>query len=220
MKVFYACLRNDMRVMLRCRSTWIHSLIFFIIFISLFGIALGFDSHFVKLSPAIVWIAFLVTSLFGIEAFFATEREEGMLEQLILSPHPLWWLICAKSVAIWIATCLPLILMSPFLGIMMQLSGLENFILILTLLVGSPALTFVGVIGAALTLALPRSGVFLGLLLLPLYIPILILGESALATLLASEWPDFQIILLGAISVLAFTLAPHAASAALKVAMD
>jgi heme exporter protein B len=146
--------------------------------------------------------------------------EQGSLEQLLLSPHPLWWLILSKSVALWVASSIPLILVMPLLGLAMHLSFLENSVLMLSVLVGSPALTLVGVIGAALTIALPRSGVFLGLLLLPLYIPILILGESAVVSLFSNEWPQFQLALLGAISIVALTFAPHAASAALKVAMD
>ncbi len=139
---------------------------------------------------------------------------------MLLSPHPLWWLVFAKSVAIWIVSCLPLIVIIPLLGLFMQLNLFENSVLLVSVLIGSPAITLIGVIGAALTITLPRSGVFLGLLLLPLYIPILILGESAVVLLLSSQWPQFQLGMLGAISVLTITFAPFAAAAALKVAMD
>lgn len=221
LKIFYACLKSDLRGIIRNRAQWLHPIIFFIIFISLFGIGLGFDTQqLVKVTPAIIWIAFLLTALFTIETMFRADQEEGVLEQMLLSPYPLWWLILAKSIAFWIASCLPLILMMPILGSIMQLSVIETGVLLLSLFVGSPALTFMGVLGAALTVAMPRSGVFLGLLLLPLYVPVLILGESAVVSLLSAEWPIFQIALLGSISTLAITLAPHGCASALKVAMD
>lgn len=221
MSVFCACMRNDLQVMIRSRKEWSNPILFFIIFISLFGIGLGFDSEILmKISPAIIWIAFLLTSLFTIETLFRNEMEEGGVEQLLLSPYPLWWLILAKFIAIWLVSCLPLILFIPLLGMLMQLSLFENSVLVSGLLIGSPAITMVGMIGAALTISMPRSGVFLGLLLLPLYIPILILGESAVSLLLSSEWPAFQLSLLGALSILTVTIAPHAVAAALKVAVD
>ncbi len=221
MPIFYTCLANDLKVMMRNRAQWVHPILFFMIFISLFGIGLGFDSEvLVKISPAIIWIAFLITTLFTIETLFRSEMEEGGLEQLLLSPHPLWWLIFAKSVAIWIVSSLPLIVIIPLLGLFMQLTLFENSVLLISVLIGSPAITLIGVIGAALTITLPRSGIFLGLLLLPLYIPILILGESAVVLLLSSQWPQFQLALLGAISILTITFAPFAAASALKVAMD
>ncbi|MBI2791088.1 MAG: heme exporter protein CcmB [Gammaproteobacteria bacterium] len=221
MSVFCACMRNDLQVMIRSPKEWSNPILFFIIFISLFGIGLGFDSEILmKMSPAIIWIAFLLTSLFTIETLFRNEMEEGGVEQLLLSPYPLWWLILAKFVAIWLVSCLPLILFIPLLGMLMQLSLFENSVLVLGLLIGSPAITMVGMIGAALTISMPRSGMFLGLLLLPLYIPILILGESAVSLLLSSTWPAFQLALLGALSILTVTIAPHAVAAALKVAVD
>ncbi len=221
LKVFYQAVKSDLRVILRKRSTWVIPAIFLIIFISLFGIGLGFDHQQLKnASPAIIWIAFLLTSLFTIEALFRTDEEEGTLETLLLSPYPLWWLLLAKAVAFWLAACLPLILLMPLLGLFMQLSSFESIILVVSLLLGSPALILVGLIGAALTVVLENAGILLGLLLLPLYIPILILGESAVVCVTSAQPAVFQLTLLAALSVLAITLAPHAASAALKVATE
>lgn len=219
--IFYLNLCYDLKAIFRYRSQWLYPIVFFIIFISLFGIGLGFDSkQLVQVSPAIIWVAFLLTSLFTIEAVLRKEEEEGILEQLVLSPYPLWWLILAKSWALWMISCLPLITVIPLLGLILQLSTSQILIIVISLLLGSPALTFVGVMGAALTITMSRSGVFLSLLLLPLYIPILILGESAVITLLSSEFPIFEISLLSAISILAITAAPHATAAALKIAME
>lgn len=219
--VFNSSVRNDLRVMVRSRAEWLQSLVFFAIFISLFGIGIGFDTELVKkISPAILWIAFLITSLFTIEAIFRSDLEEGILEQLVLSPYPLWWLILAKSCAIWIVASLPLILLIPILGLSMQLAFSQSVVLLLSLLLGSPALTSIGIIGAALTIGLPRSGIFLGILLLPLYVPVLILGGSTIESMQSTGWPVFQLSLLAGISTLTLTLAPHAAAAALRVAME
>ncbi len=219
--IFKQCLKHDLLVMQRHRAEWVQPLVFFIIFISLFGIGLGFEGNMlITVAPAIIWISFLLTSLFSIESIFRRELEAGLLENLVLSPHPLWWLLFVKALAIWVMSCLPLILLMPLLGLFMQLNLIETGVLLLSVLIASPAITLMGMLGATLTLALPRSGVFLGILLLPLYIPILILGESAVVLLLSGAKPLFQMALLSAISVLTLTLIPHAAAGALKIAMD
>ena len=172
------------------------------------------------MSPAIIWITFLLTSLLTIDTLVRIDQEEGVLEQFALSQYPLWWIILAKSIAVWLASCLPLVLLIPLISSALYLTFDESLILFVTLLVGSPALSFIGVLGASLTVALPRAGLLLALLLLPLYLPVLILGESALEATISQQWPIFQSTLLSAFSILAMTLAPLAASAALKAAMD
>lgn len=208
--------------MVRSPAQWFHPIIFFVIFISLFGIGLAISpDQLMKISPAVIWIAFLFTSLLTIETLFKNDQEDGSLEQLLLSPTPLWWLLLAKSLALWIVCCLPLITIMPLLAMSLGLALQPILLFALTLFVGSPALTFMGVLGAALTITMPRSGLFLGLLLLPLYIPILILGESAVVALLSDgPWPVFQIALLAGLSVLAITLIPHACAAALRGSME
>lgn len=205
----------------RKRALWLQPVLFFIIILSLFGIGVGLDEGMLaELSPAIIWITFLLTSLLTVDTLIRIDQEEGVLEQLVLSEYPLWWLLISKSIGVWLASCLPLVLMVPFIGLAMHLTLDESVILFITLLVGSPALSFIGVLGATLTVALPRAGLLLALLLLPLYLPVLILGESALDVTLSQQWPIFQTLMLLAFSVLSITLAPLAASAALKAAMD
>lgn len=219
--IFYSNLCYDLKSILGYKAQWLSPIIFFIILISLFGIGLGFDNkQLIHVSPAVIWIAFLLTSLFTTETFFQKEQEEGILEQLVLSPYPLWWLILSKSFALWMVSCLPLIIVFPLLGLIMQLTMTQILIMCFSLLIGSPALTFVAVMGAALTVTMPRAGVFLCLLLLPLYIPILILGEGAVIAVVSFESPLFQMGLLGALSLLAITTIPHATAAALKMAME
>ncbi len=221
MNAFIECVKQDCKVMLRNRAQWGQPVIFFMIFIALFGIALGFDNAMlIKVAPAIIWVAFLLTSLFTIDSIFRKDMDSGILEQFVLSPHSLSGLLLAKAVALWIVSCLPLIMLLPVLGLFMQLSLIENTVLLLCVCLGSPAITLMGMLGAILTLSLPRAGIFLAILLLPLYIPILILGESSVSLLLSSNQPHFQMALLGAISLLTLSLVPFAAASALNVAMD
>jgi heme exporter protein B len=218
--VFSACLYYDMKVLVRHRAQWINPILFFSVFVVLFGISAGDNTQLLQFSPVIIWISFLLTSLFTIENLFRSDQESGLLEQCLLGPTPLWWTLNAKSLALWVGSCLPLIMIIPLIGFMMQLNAEQIFYLTLSLLAGSPALAWLGTLGAALTIALSRGGVFLGLLLLPLYVPVLILGQSATSTVLSSEPPLFQIALLAAISVLAITLAPHGAAMAIRAAID
>lgn len=205
----------------RKRALWLQPVMFYVIILSLFGIGLGLDEGtLAEVSPAVIWITFLLTSLLTIDTLVRMDQEEGVLEQLALSEYPLWWLLVAKSTAVWLVSCLPLVLLIPMISSTMYLTFDESFILFVTLLVGSPALSFIGVLGASLTVALPRAGLLLALLLLPLYLPVLILGESALEATISQGWPVFQTALLSAFSILAITFAPLAASAALKAAMD
>lgn len=221
LNVFYSCIKSDLKTLQRKRADWVYPIVFFLVFISLFGIGLGFDNQrLIAASPAIIWITFLFITLSTIDNLFRREQEEGTLSQLVLSPYPLWWLLLAKSVVFWLVACLPLILLTPVFGIIMQLSSQATAALFLSLLVGSPALALLGVVGATLTSAMPRSGVFLALLLLPLYVPILILGESVVVELQSAQSVHFQLALLGAISVFALIGAPHAAAGALRAALD
>lgn len=221
LNVFLSCIKSDLKILNRKQADWVYPIIFFLVFISLFGIGLGFDNQrLIGSSPAIIWISFLFITLTTIDNLFRREQEEGTLAQLVLSPYPLWWLLLAKAVTFWLVACLPLVLLTPIFGIIMQLSPQVTAALCLSLLVGSPALALLGVVGATLTSAMPRSGIFLALLLLPLYVPILILGESVAVQLLTNEDIRFQLALLGAISVFATVLAPHAAAGALRAAID
>lgn len=221
LNVFWSCVKSDLKILQRKKADWVYPIVFFLVFISLFGIGLGFDNQrLIGASPAIIWISFLFITLTTIDNLFRREQEEGTLAQLVLSPYPLWWLLLAKAVTFWLVACLPLVLLTPLFGLIMQLSKETTGALCLSLLVGSPALALLGVVGATLTSAMPRSGIFLSLLLLPLYVPILILGESVAVQLLTNDDIRFQLALLGAISVFAAVLAPHAAAGALRAAMD
>lgn len=219
--VFVSAIKNDLTVLQRKRSDWMYPIVFFFVFLSLFGIGMGFDNQQLKLaSPAIIWITFLFITLSTIETLFRREHDEGTLYQLVLCPYPLWWLLLAKAVTFWLVACLPLIVLTPLFGFIMQLSQEATIALFFSLLIGSPALALLGVVGATLTFAMPRSGIFLAILLLPLYVPILILGESVAVNLQCVDSISFQLALLGAISAFAVIGAPHAAAGALRAALD
>lgn len=211
LSIFGSLFYFDMLALKRKQALWLQPILFFVVVLALFGIT-G------QVSPAIIWVTFLLTSLLSVDSLLRSEHEEGVLEQWVVSDYPLWWLLISKSWALWLASCLPLITLTPLAGLFLHLSSHDILVLMVTLLLGSPALSFIGLLGACLTVALPRAGLLLALLLLPLYLPVLILGESAL--LQQNGWPVFQMLMLLAFSILSITLAPHAASLALKASMD
>jgi len=188
--------------------------------ITLFGIGFSDNATLRQYTPTILWVVFFLIALLTMENIFRADQETGIMEQWLLSPLPLWWIISAKSLVLWIAACLPLLLIIPLCGLMLSLTFGQIGLLMLSIVVGSPALAWLGMVGAALTMALSRGGVFLGCILLPLYVPVLILGKSAVNAALFSEPIIFPLAMLGAISTLAITLAPYAGAMAVRAAMD
>lgn len=221
MNAFMTVLISDLTKLHHSPRDWLQPLMFFIVLIALFGIGLGLEPTVLqKVSPAVIWIAFFITTLLTTETLFRQEQQVGLWEQYVLSPTPLWWLMLSKSWAIWIGACLPLLLAAPLLSIGLQLTPAVWGPLTLSLWIGSPAIVFLAVMGSAMTLTLPRVGLLLCLLLLPLYIPILILGESMALPDAISSPALMPLALLAGISVLCITFIPHATAAALKVAMN
>lgn len=220
LKAFIVLLHYELRALARHQALWLLPLLFFILMLSLFGIGLGSDNTLLeKASGAIIWITFFITSLLTVDNLLRMDAEEGVLAQWVVSDIPVWWLFCSKAIALWIASCLPLIILLPLVGLTLQLDAYHILILSITVLAGSPALSFMATLGATLTVSLPRAGLLLALIMLPLFLPVLILGESALQVDYP-QWPTFQVALLAALSVLSMTLAPHAAALALTSAME
>ena len=221
LEVFRVIVSRDIAVAFRHLSEIFHPVLFFIITVSLFPMAVSPDPVFLqKLAPGIIWVVALLATLLALDGIFRSEYEDGTLELLVLSPHPLPALIMAKVLAHWIITGLPLILVSIMLGIMLNLPSSAFFPMILSLLLGTPAMSIIGAIGAALTVALHKSGVLLTLIIMPLFVPILIFGSSAIqAAAMQSSWAG-QLYLLGAILVLCITLAPFAIATAVKISLN
>jgi len=164
---------RDMKVAFLQRQDLLNPLLFFIMVVTLFPLGVSPEVSFLRDAGAgILWVAALLSVLLSLDHLFRHDFEDGTLEQLVLQPQPLFLLILAKTLAHWVLTGLPLVLLAPVLGVMVHLDGNSVAVLCLTLLIGTPVLSLIGSIGAALTLGLRSAGILLSLLIIPLYIPV------------------------------------------------
>ena len=181
MSVFILLLRREARLLFRRPAELANPLVFFAIVVAMFPLAVGPESQLLQtLSPGLVWVAALLAVLLSLDGLFRSDFEDGSLEQWVLSPHPLPLLVLAKVLAHWIFSGLALVLLAPLLALMLGLPSHCLPVLLGSLLLGTPVLSLLGAVGAALTVGLKRGGLLLALLILPLYIPVLILGSGAL----------------------------------------
>jgi heme exporter protein B len=217
-KVLAVTIQSDLQQALRKPQQIVNPLLFFIIIVSLFPLGISSENAFLKqIAPGIIWIAALVATLVSLDKLFKQDLLDGTLDQLILSPYPLSLFILAKVFAHWLLTGLPLILLSPLLGLMLQLPHSAILALIFSLLLGTPILSLLGSVALALTVGLPNGSILLSLILLPLYVPVLVFGTSTILAALTGLPIAGNIALLAAFFVLALTLAPLASAAALRV---
>ncbi|MDH5766862.1 MAG: heme exporter protein CcmB, partial [Gammaproteobacteria bacterium] len=172
------------------------------------------------MAPGVIWVAALLASMLSLDSLFRADYEDGTLEQIVLSPHPLSALVLAKIISHWLVTGFPMILLAPLLGVFMYLPTDGILVLMLTLVLGTPILSLIGAIGMALTVGLSRGGMLLSLLVLPLYIPVLIFSANAVDAHLADLAIRGQIYILSSILMLALTLAPVATAAALRISLE
>lgn len=213
--------KRDLLIAFRRRSEIIHPLIFFIMVVSLFPLAIGDDKILLqKIAPAVIWVTALLATMLSLDNLFRSDFEDGSLEQMTLLQAPLSFLITAKITAHWIITGLPLILITPLLAVLLYMPAEIISTLVLTLLIGTPTLSLIGAVGIALTVALRQGGVILSLLVLPLYIPVLIFATLALQNVEQGFSAEAQLAMMLAILVLAITLSPFAIAAALKVSLN
>ncbi|MCW8903920.1 heme exporter protein CcmB [Sedimenticola sp.] len=218
---FRTLMGRDLLLAMRRRSDLFTTLFFFVIVVSLFPLGIGPEMNTLRLiAPGVFWVAALLASMLALERLFAVDYEDGALEQMLLAPQPLFVLVLAKVTAHWLVTGLPLVLMAPLLGLQYDLSSEALGVMVLSLLLGTPALSLIGAIGAALTLGLRGGGVLVSLLVLPLYIPVLIFGSGAVEATASGLGGQGHISMLGAILVLSLLLAPLAASAALRISAE
>jgi len=217
----YWIIRRDLTIAMRRRSDIFTTLIFFVIVVSLFPLGIGPEPETLRLiAPGIVWVGALLASMLALEQIFSADHRDGTLEQMLLTPQPVALLVTGKVIAHWLVSGIPLVLMSPLLGLQYNLSWEALGTLIVSLLLGTPALSLIGAIGAALTLGLRSGGVLLALLVLPLYIPVLIFGAGAVEATVSGLGGQSHLSMLGAILVASLVLAPLATAAALRVAED
>ena len=194
---------------------------FFLIVISLFPLAIGPEPGLLnRMAPGIIWVAALLSTMLGLDKLFRDDYNDGSLEQLIASSYPLSLTVLAKVAAHWVVTGLPLVLMTPLFALLLNLESSALLATVLTLLLGTPLLSFIGAIGAGLTVGLQKGGILMSLLVLPLYIPVLIFATSAIDTSTMSLDYSGQLAILGAMLVVAIMCAPIAISSALKVSVS
>lgn len=221
MNAFFATVRRDVLLALRRKSEVLTVLFFFVIVVSLFPLGIGPESALLKkIAPGVLWVAALLSTLLGLPRLFAADHQDGTLEQMALSPSPLAVLIAGKIAAHWLLCGLPLVLLAPVLGLQFDLDRQTLGILSLSLLLGTPLLSLIGAMGAALTLGVRGGGVLLAVLVLPLYIPTLIFGAGAVEAQSAGLGIDGHLSLLAALLALASFFAPWATTAALRIALE
>jgi heme exporter protein B len=220
-KAFNTVVMRDLLLAMRHRSDILTTLFFFVIAISLFPLGVGPELNTLReIAPGVFWVAALLASMLSLERLFAIDFADGTLEQLLLTPQPATILVLAKVLAHWLITGVPLVLLSPLLGLQYDLSSDVIRVLMLTLLLGTPSLSLIGAIGAALTLGLRGGGVLVSLLVLPLYIPVLIFGAGAVEATVSGLGGTGHISMLAAIFLLSLVIAPLATVAALRVSAE
>lgn len=213
--------RRELLLAWRRRTDVLTTLVFFVIVVSLFPLGVGAEPETLRtIAPGVVWVAALLATLLSLQRLFAADHADGTLEQLVLMPEPLSLVVIGKVCAHWLTTGLPLVLLAPVLGLQFDLEQVSIAVLVLTLLIGTPALSLLGAVGAALTLGLRGGGVLLALLILPLYVPVLIFGAGAVGMQAAGLDPKANLLLIGAFLMIAVAITPPATAAALRIAME
>ena len=214
-----ALLRRDLRIAFARRGDMLQPLVFAVLVCSLFPLALGPEAERLsRIAGGTVWVAVLLASLLSLDALFRSDADDGSLDQLMLAPAPLPMLAASKILSHWLLTGLPLILVSPLLGTLLYLPDQVLPTLLLSLALGTPLMSLIGAVAAALTAGMRRGGMLLTLLVLPLYVPVLIFGAGAVDAAMVGMSAAAPLYLLGAGLVLALVLAPIATAAALRLA--
>jgi len=218
---FFAIIRRDLILALRRRSEIANPLFFFVLVITLFPLGVGAKPHLLQaIAPGIIWVSALLAAMLSLDSLFRSDFDDGSLEQMLLSPHPVSILILGKVFAHWLVTGLPLLLIAPLLAVFLGMPNESLSVLLLTLLLGTPVLSLIGAIGVALTVGLRRGGMILSLLVLPLYVPVLIFASNAVEMAAGGLPISAQINILVAMLLMALVLAPWPTAAALKMSMS
>ena len=217
-QAFVFLLRRDLLLALRNRAEYAMPLLFFVLVVTLFPLALGAVPELLaRIAPGIIWVAALLASMLSLDSIFRSDFDDGSLEQILLSAHPVAVLVLAKVVAHWLVTGLPLLIVVPLLAEMLGIPARALPILLLTILLGTPVLSLIGAIGVALTVGLRKGGIILALLVLPLYVPVLIFAASAVENAAQGFDVSAQIYMLLAFLFLSLSLSPWATAAALRM---
>ena len=214
-------IRRDVTLAWRRRTDLFTTLIFFVIVIALFPLGIGPELDTLRLiAPGVMWVGALLASMLALEQLFSADHRDGSLEQLLLTPQPLGVIVLGKVIAHWLITGLPLVVLAPVLGLQYDMSAESLKIMVIALLLGTPTLSLLGAIGAALTLGLRTGGILVALLVRPLYIPGLIFGAGAVEATASGLGGQAHLSMLGAIALVALLATPIATSAALRISSE
>ncbi len=217
---FLSILRRELKLTFRRRQQWLNPLFFFVIVVTLFPMGVGPSAQILSvIAPGVIWVAALLAMLLSLDTLFTSEYRDGTLEQFILGSQPLSIIVLAKVAAHWIVSALPLVVLSPLLGLLMHLEARALPGLLASLVLGTVTLSLLGAIGAGLTVGLRYGSVLVAVLVMPLYVPVLIFGSSVVANASSGQPIEAQLWLLAALAMLSITLAPWAIAASLRVAV-
>lgn len=215
-----ALMARDLRLLWRRRGDALQPALFALLVVVLFALALGGEkAQLAAVAPAVLWLAVLLAGLLALDTLFRGDAEDGSLEQWMLAPVPLAWLVGVRTFMHWATTSLPLLVATPALGELLHLPRGQLPVLMASLALGTPLLSLLGAVVAALTVGMRRSGILVALLALPLYVPVLVFGAGSVAAAAQGLDPVGALLLLGAGLVLAAVLAPLAAAAAIRIAL-
>ncbi|MEJ6655361.1 MAG: heme exporter protein CcmB [Pseudomonas sp.] len=212
---------REWRLAWRRPGDLLNPLVFFALVVSLFPLAVGPEPSMLRsMAPGVIWVAALLATLLSLDGLFRSDYEDGSLEQWVLSPHPLALMVLVKVLHHWLMSGLAMVILAPLFGVMLALPLSSLPVLAMTLLLGTPILSLLGAVGAALTVGLKSGGLLLALLILPLYIPVLILGTGAMDAALQGMPVTGFALWLGCLAVLALSLAPIAIAAGLRIGVS
>ncbi|WP_199611246.1 heme exporter protein CcmB [Flocculibacter collagenilyticus] len=215
---FFALIQKEFTQVYQHKADIVNPLIFFVVVITLFPLGLGPEPNLLaRIAAGIIWVAALLSTMMGLERVFKADYDDGTIEQLLISSTPFFIYVCAKMVVHWLLTSLPLIILSPVAAYMLHIPTQGFEALMLTLLLGTPILSMIGIIATALTVSLPKSGVLLSLLVLPLYIPVLIFSTSAVDAASMGMAYNGHLAMLAGVMMLSIAVSPFATAAALKI---
>lgn len=219
--VYFALIKRDLLQVFRRKSDITTSLLFFVMVTSLFPLAVSPDPAILRqIGPGVLWVSALLACMLSLSRLFATDFSDGSLEQLVLSTHSLSLLVLVKILSHWLFAGLPLVLLSPLIALQYDMNASALWVLVLSLLIGTPALSLLGAIAAALTLGVRASGLLMPLLVLPLYVPILIFGAGAVSASQVGVDAQASLSLLGATGLLLLLLSPWATATAIRIAVE
>jgi heme exporter protein B len=219
MKGFMAIIRRDLKLALRQGSDAAIALMFFVVVVALFPLGVGPEPGVLeRISGGVVWIGALLAAMLSLDRLFQSEYEDGSLDLLVMAPWPLELMVLAKCLSHWLVTGLPIMLISPLLGLLLHMDSGAYAALLAAMALGTPVLSLIGAVGASLVLGARRAGVLVSLLVLPLTVPVLIFGVAAVEAAAIGQSPYPHLLLLGALLLAAIPLCPWAAAAALRQA--